>query len=161
MFTSSSTEEDYEAKAYYHVYEGDFERFMTEYAVATYFNVQTPADYDEALDYVKAEATRLAKERVRVFAAAEALGVKVTEDDLDDYLEEIGYSEITDEQKANFYLGYQFEVLIDELLQGYEVKGEADANGYYATYYDFTKCEDGSASPYIKVIVNKDVAVTE
>ena len=47
------------------------------------------------------------------------------------------------------------------IIKGYEVKGEADANGYYATYFDYTKCEDGSANPYISAITNKDVAVTE
>lgn len=161
MFSGEYTQEDYEAKAYYHVYDGSFERFMTEYAVAALLGVQAPADYDEALQYVKAEATSLAKERVLVFAAAEALGVKIDDDDLDAYLEELGYTEVLDEEKENLRIGYQFSVLIDELIKGYEVKGEADANGYYATYFDYTKCEDGSANPYISAITNKDVAVTE
>ncbi|MBO5945798.1 MAG: hypothetical protein J6Q69_04255, partial [Clostridia bacterium] len=161
MFTSTSTEEDYLAKAYYHVYGASFERFMTEYAVATYFGVQTPATYDDALAYVKAEAISLAKDRIIVFAAAEALGVKLTDDQFDEYLEEMGYSEVTDEEQANLRIGYQFTVLIDELLQGFEIKSEADANGYYATYIDFTKSTEGGASPYIAVLVNKDAAVTE
>lgn len=161
LFTSSSTEEDYLAKAYYHVYGASFERFMTEYAVATYFGVQTPATYEDALAYVKAEAISLAKDRILVFAAAEALGVKLTDDQFDEYLEEKGYSEITDEEKENLRVGYQFTVLINELLQGFEIKSEADANGYYATYIDFTKSTEGGASPYIAVLVNKDVAVNE
>ena len=144
-------------ETYYDMYDGSFERFMKEFAVPKKLGVQEPASYDEALALVKARATAIANERVRIYVVAEALGVKISEKEFNAYVEEKGYSYYGDSALESIRLARQLEILLDTILQGQKIEGEAGGTkGFKPSYVDYTKTESGAASSYIKNVEKKD-----
>ena len=128
---SDTVEKD---KTYFERFGGDFEKFMVELAVPTTIKGAAPKTYAEAKAMVRETATTVVNEKIRLFAVAEGLGVKVTEEQFDAFLEEKGFENIDDEQiLKDLKATYQLKVLLDAILDSEETKNEETESRFAPT----------------------------
>ena len=146
---------------------GSFERFMTEYAVAEYFGLDGRAfsSYAEADAAVKAEAEREVAKNIIYVAIADELGVKPTNKEFETYVKKLkesyesaglgSYAATISANDSDLYLSRIKELVFAQIISGCDIKGAPDSHGYYVTYRDYTRDKNGSASMYIRAVVEK------
>lgn len=125
---SSSSDSNYKK------YNGSFERFLVEYAVPEDLKVKVK-NYDEACAAVRKEAERHVSELIVIYIAAQKLDLVLTDDEFEALADEdsnyLYYAESYGEN--NFRTAYQFNKLLDTLLDPTEEDGKVSYAGKYVT----------------------------
>ncbi len=111
-------------KRYYDIYGASFERFMIEevakVAYGVEIDVKASGAYDKAKGCVRDQAATIVNERLQIFAAAEYLKVKFTDETLRQYAKDNKDIENIFEYDGSvverYRLAYQLELVLDTIL---------------------------------------------
>ena len=113
---------------------GTFKKFLV---AAVTEDVKTVKTYEEALDALKAEAQKYVEPVIRIYVAAKAYGVVASEKELDKAVKEDSYNEYTYGEDSVKY-AYQFDLLMDHLLESEEKDGE-DSQGFKTVTVEYNE----------------------
>ena len=131
-------------ETYYKKYNGSFKDYLKASVNADYS--KTTTTYKEALEVLKAEAVEYVKPIVRIYVAAEAYDVLVTDKEFKEYKQDTdnnySYNEYYYGENSVRY-AHQFDKLMNYFLAYDEKKAEQpDANGYTSITFDYKLVEE-------------------
>lgn len=109
---------------YYDIYGASFERFMVEYVAKVAYGEELDSTasgaYAEAKGLVKNQAQNIVNDRLQIFAVAEYLNVKFTDQTLKQYAKDNkdieNIFQYDDDVVENYRLAYQLELVLDTIL---------------------------------------------
>lgn len=129
---------------FYNLYNHNFDEFFVKYAVPTDLNVTIKANYDtdpkaaydEAMAAVTAAAEANVKELIAIYAVAEGLGLTVSDDEFDEYLDSEEFlqkkyiDDLLGKSKTDeaYRTAYQFDKVMDYLLDSKRVDADGKEN---------------------------------